>query len=839
MGTNVKHSNWVKKTGILFLTFILVLLVGLHLAPKTLATGFQAQYPFDVTIVFGEGQSDVFKPTLGSFNHGQRLSIGIDSLNGQTTVGDKDFAFYVVDGKIEDSKDYEFRVTSNTKITAVFTDGTELAAVFVDTNGEFLSIDYVDVSTAPVAPNVTELSKPGFTPVVFGQLDPIAEHTVYVVEYELTNPGAIVTINGVEYPYNSVVTLVADGPFTHWVEDGVIVSYNPTYKFSALRDRTITQATGGTAQTLVTLSNDLGVRSAEGKSTYLGQYELVLAEGETFIEAGIIASEIYVNNLTLDTPDVQIIVSNAIQPTTNEFLRTVDTDAFEVVRGYVKTSAGTVYSANQTPNVNTGLMIYEVYGGGGNSGAVYKNDFVVLFNGTSVDIDLSDYSLQYASASGSFTNINVLSGTISAGKFFIIQLSGGANGVDLPNVDGTGTLNLSGSSGKIALALGNTQISGVNGSNVVDFVGFGSANDFEGGAPVSTLSNSTSAKRSDFIDSNDNSDDFNVVTPDLTYTLDGEFYTVSFNTDGGSEISEVQVYENNKVTRPSDPTKTGYVFVNWYTSSDFTTEFNFDTLINVETTLYAKWLIERTVTFVNGETTLLTSIVGNGRNVNRPTAPLIEGYSFDDWYVDAEFTILFDFDDEITENTIIYGKYDENDSEPIFASELFISMYVEGAPGNRKAIQIFNGTGQTVNLSTYAIRLGVNGANWSTTISLSGTIAHGDVFVVRNGADGGWTADLSSTSLNFNGDDAIGLFKGETLIDIFGVINQDPGSGWSLSGPGNGSDTVDKVVARNSDVISPKTTWDRNEWYVALAIPNATTDAQVGTLLESFTWSPQ
>ena len=97
----------------------------------------------------------------------------------------------------------------------------------------------------------------------------------------------------------------------------------------------------------------------------------------------------------------------------------------------------------------------------------------------------------------------------------------------------------------------------------------------------------------------------------------------------------------------------------------------------------------------------------------------------------------------------------------------------------------------------------------------------------------------STNNLNPNGDDAIGLFKNNELIDVFGVQGQDPGAGWSLSGEGDGTDTVDKVVGRKTDVTGPSTTWVRAEWEVLLSIPSAgaaTTDPQVAELLGSFDW---
>ncbi|MFL0269735.1 DNA/RNA non-specific endonuclease [Candidatus Clostridium radicumherbarum] len=143
------------------------------------------------------------------------------------------------------------------------------------------------------------------------------------------------------------------------------------------------------------------------------------------------------------------------------------------------------------------VVISEIYGGGGNSGASYKNDFIELYNPTNSSISLTGWSIQYASSSGSFNNITNLSGSIGSHKYFLIQeASGGGGTVSLPAADVTGTINLSASSGKVALAKVTTTVSGSTDSNVVDFIGFGSANDSET-SPVGTLSNTTSAERKD------------------------------------------------------------------------------------------------------------------------------------------------------------------------------------------------------------------------------------------------------------------------------------------------------------------------------------------------------
>jgi hypothetical protein len=153
----------------------------------------------------------------------------------------------------------------------------------------------------------------------------------------------------------------------------------------------------------------------------------------------------------------------------------------------------------------------------------------------------------------------------------------------------------------------------------------------------------------------------------------------------------------------------------------------------------------------------------------------------------------------------------------VFASDLFISEYIEGSAGNNKAIEIFNGTGAAVDLSIYTLKVNANAnTTWGSAIALTGTLAHGEVYVVINsGAD--WVGltsnqDLGTSSLSPNGDDAIGLFKNDVLIDIFGVFAEDPGTGWAIGDITNA--TVDNTIVRNSSVKGPKAVWDTTEWTV-------------------------
>jgi uncharacterized protein len=172
--------------------------------------------------------------------------------------------------------------------------------------------------------------------------------------------------------------------------------------------------------------------------------------------------------------------------------------------------------------VSPDVVISQVYGGGGNTGATYTNDFIELYNRGTTTVDLTGWSVQYASAAGTTWAVTALDGQIPPGRHYLIQESAGAGGTTpLPAFDGAGSIAMSATAGKVALATNTTSLTGICGSDcdlatgVRDFVGYGSAaNDFET-APTATLSNTTAALRSSggSTDTDNNAADFTVDAP--------------------------------------------------------------------------------------------------------------------------------------------------------------------------------------------------------------------------------------------------------------------------------------------------------------------------------------
>jgi Lamin Tail Domain len=168
---------------------------------------------------------------------------------------------------------------------------------------------------------------------------------------------------------------------------------------------------------------------------------------------------------------------------------------------------------------STDVVISQIYGGGGNSNAVHRNDFIELFNRGGSTVSIAGWSIQYASASGSNWSKVDLTGTISPGQYYLIQLaSGGATGAPLPAPDATATISMAATAGKVVLSRSTTALSGScpSGANVIDLVGYGSgASCFEGPEPAAAPSTTRSLTRSDngCRDSDNNQTDFVLVTP--------------------------------------------------------------------------------------------------------------------------------------------------------------------------------------------------------------------------------------------------------------------------------------------------------------------------------------
>ena len=152
------------------------------------------------------------------------------------------------------------------------------------------------------------------------------------------------------------------------------------------------------------------------------------------------------------------------------------------------------------------------------------------------------------------------------------------------------------------------------------------------------------------------------ITGDITLTAKFEkitAYTVTFNSDGGSEVKSQQVEVGKKATKPTDPTKAGYSFGEWQLNGK---AYNFDSTVNSDITLKAAWKKVYTVTFnkENGTSDDTQSVV-EGNTVTKPTDPVKEGYVFDEWLYNRQ---TFDFTTPITQDITLVAHYRPSTSNP-------------------------------------------------------------------------------------------------------------------------------------------------------------------------------
>jgi len=174
-------------------------------------------------------------------------------------------------------------------------------------------------------------------------------------------------------------------------------------------------------------------------------------------------------------------------------------------------------TATATPVQGGSIVISQVFGGGGNAGSTYTNDYVELHNVGTTPVAIDGWSVQYSSATGTTwtaANTTALTGTIQPGQYFLVQEAQGTGGtIPLPTPDNVGMIAMGGTAGKIALVAGVDPLAVPcpSAAMVIDFVGYGAtANCFEGSGPAPAPSSTNADIRGDSgcLDTNNNATDF-------------------------------------------------------------------------------------------------------------------------------------------------------------------------------------------------------------------------------------------------------------------------------------------------------------------------------------------
>ncbi len=204
--------------------------------------------------------------------------------------------------------------------------------------------------------------------------------------------------------------------------------------------------------------------------------------------------------------------------------------------------------------------------------------------------------------------------------------------------------------------------------------------------------------------------------------------TVTFNSNGGSSVAPQTFTRGGKATQPEDPTKENTTFLGWF--EDLTNEnaFDFNTEINSDKTLYAKWQGYPVISFdTHDGSSVASQSVPSGGRASRPEDPTKEGYTFLDWYISTTSTVPFNFDTQITEDITLHAKweaypvvtFDSNGGS--FSGN--ISTITQTVAKGGKAIQPSNPTRENYTfLGWYESKTGGAEFNFNTAINANKTL---------------------------------------------------------------------------------------------------------------------
>lgn len=186
----------------------------------------------------------------------------------------------------------------------------------------------------------------------------------------------------------------------------------------------------------------------------------------------------------------------------------------------INSTSNAILSYQSTRALNsdiTNVVISEVYGGGGESSAPYKYDYIELYNNSDSVIELNGWYVHYGASTTDLNFKTSLSGRILPRSFYLIkELGTGTNGLELPLSDISGSITMARGAFKVALTNNDVKPTTVNDTNVIDFIGAGNANMYEGSrALYGSVTESLQRVISEgvAIDTNDNGNDFILGVP--------------------------------------------------------------------------------------------------------------------------------------------------------------------------------------------------------------------------------------------------------------------------------------------------------------------------------------
>ena len=310
----------------------------------------------NITSVF-DADNQTSTTATGSF--GDKLSVTPALQSGY------EFVYWVVNGVVRPSLplNHEFTIQSIMNLQAVFAKTGEKAVLFVDSNGALLKTEYllegqINVSD-PYETFLVKPTKPGLIVKTVDRwlshngatLDNISNHTVFRLQYEsditkplnLTVSGGFIKLNA-EKLFNEVTIVepvVPEGKvFSHWLKDGNLVSYEPVYAFTLIKDTALEAVFADeapTKQPLLVMSDDMGIRG--DMHTFISQFEL--PNEVEIVEMGYLLHKVDTQELTIDTVGVNRILINNYAISTNEFVLSFLKNEFHSLRSYLIYNDGT------------------------------------------------------------------------------------------------------------------------------------------------------------------------------------------------------------------------------------------------------------------------------------------------------------------------------------------------------------------------------------------------------------------------------------------------------------------------------------------------------------------
>src|ERR671936_359827 len=266
--------------------------------------------------------------------------------------------------------------------------------------------------------------------------------------------------------------------------------------------------------------------------------------------------------------------------------------------------------------VSSTIVVSQVYGGGGNSGATYKNDFIELYNRSAAPVSVNGWSVQYAATTGTTWQRTAINGTIAAGGYYLVQEAAGAGGtVNLPTPDATGSIAMAAGAGKVVLMSNNTTITTgtVCPLTAVDLVGYGSGTNCSETLPTATLSNTTAALRNGggSVDTDNNSADFTVGAPNPRNS--GDAAPAVSSTSPADGAANVALNSNITITFTEPVNVTG----SWFSISCASSDGQTATVSGGPTT----FTLDPDSDFVGSETCTVTVFAANVNDLDMSDPP--------------------------------------------------------------------------------------------------------------------------------------------------------------------------------------------------------------------------